>query len=112
MDDDNSLDIPNSWRNGKNKRSLLSELTNSATTTIIEYDELGFQNKITRDSNEFDDLFNHNDFRKENSINELERIEWRQKWDTFISTISNNEQLTRTTELKLLLRSGVPQEYR
>lgn len=117
LDDENSLDIPYSWRNPKNnfrdKKKSLKQLTNSSTTTIVEYDELGFQNKITHENNEFDDLFgNFNDFKKENSLDEQERLEWRKKWDDYISSISNNEQLQRTNELKLLLRSGVPQEYR
>lgn len=95
-----------SWRaNNKKKKENL----------IIEYDELGFQNKLAQDS-EFDELFvtnnNYNTQPDQLIDDELEEKQWKQKWDSFISTISNAERLTRTTELKSLLRSGVPQEYR
>ena len=101
--DENSLDIPTSWKRDQKAKKV---------NIVIEYDELGFQNKQAQDS-EFDDLFNNNTQPQQLSIeDELEEKQIRQRWDLFISTISNNERLTRTTELKLLLRSGIPQEYR
>lgn len=113
LDDDNSLDIPHSWRNSKGKKQNLKGIIDkSSSTTIIEYDELGFQNKITQDNNELDDLFDKDDDIAKKAFDEEEKKEWKAKWDSFISTISNSERLTRTNELKLLLRSGVPQDYR
>lgn len=101
--DENSLDIPMSWRNAKkNKKENL----------IIEYDELGFQNKLVQDS-EFDDLFVRNNNTQQSLEDELEEKQWKQRWDLYISSLSNNDQrLVRGTELKQLLRSGVPSEYR
>ena len=100
--DEHSLDIPSSWRNAKKKKENL----------IIEYDELGFQNKVAPDS-EFDDLFVRNNNTQQSLDDELEEKQWRAKWDLYISTISNNDQrLVRGLELKQLLRSGVPSEYR
>lgn len=99
--DEHSLDIPMSWRNAKKKKENL----------IIEYDELGFQQKVAPDSSEFDELFVRN--QQQSHDDELEEKAWQQRWDLYISTISNNDQrLARGFELKQLLRSGVPSEYR
>ena len=102
--DENSLDIPMSWRRTGNKK-------NKKENMIIEYDELGFQNKLSQDISEFEDLFSNNTSTTQLADLEDEK-QWKERWDNFISSISNSEQLNRTSELKHLLRSGVPQDYR
>lgn len=40
-----------------------------------------------------------------------ELIAWRSKWDNFMVALGSKE-LQRTPELKLLVRTGIPREYR
>lgn len=40
-----------------------------------------------------------------------ELVQWRTKWDNFMVALGNKE-LQRSQELKALVRSGVPHEYR
>lgn len=40
-----------------------------------------------------------------------ELVQWRTKWDNFMVALGNKE-LQRSQELKVLVRSGVPHEYR
>lgn len=98
--EESSLDIPLSWKPGNRPRNW------SVTDSVIQpdYDELGFYIR-NADTQSYDLVL-------EPDKNE---ITWRTKWDAFISNLSNvedNATSFRSAGLKLMLRLGVPQDYR
>ncbi|XP_053212562.1 TBC1 domain family member 2B-like [Panonychus citri] len=116
--DENSLDIPLSWKPGNRKRSD-EHATSSGTD--LDYDELGFSLKQSDCEIEFGDKLSgkseaFNKIKKANDpTNQSEagrqQFEWKYRWDYYIGNLGSNE-LSRNLELKVLLRTGVPQEYR
>ncbi|XP_015794326.2 TBC1 domain family member 2B [Tetranychus urticae] len=114
--DENSLDIPLSWKPGNRKRS--EEHTSSSAD--MDYDELGFSLKQSDCEIEFNDklavkseALNKMKMKNEGSEPAVARqqFEWKYRWDYFIGNLGSNE-LQKSLELKVLLRTGVPQEYR
>ena len=115
--EETSLDIPLSWKPGNKSRN---SGTLSPKNTI--FDELGFyRNK----SSDFESLSNDSElstrdesFKIEEQFNR-EKLEidskamtlWKSKWDSFVGNL-NNHELQRSQELKSMLRTGIPQEYR
>ncbi|XP_054158030.1 TBC1 domain family member 2A-like [Oppia nitens] len=48
---------------------------------------------------------------KDRQLEAKARAVWKSKWDSFVGNL-NNHELQRTQELKAMLRTGIPQEYR
>lgn len=131
--DENSLDIPVSWRPGNKKRSdseSVAKASESIERRVVTYDELGFLSKPPQES-EFEELFGNlsSDVQSieiaeetgqatasavpsslETDERELEM--WKNSWNIFIASLQNTDIQSRSAELKNLLRTGVPQEYR
>ena len=127
--EENSLDIPLSWRQG-NRRSTSSN--DSSTLKNCDCDDMGFYIKSNNQSTDFNDMIsspsisvsassmsyepyaitnkNINTINDEISDNKSNSI-WRSKWDAFVGNL-NNHELTKSQELKSMLRTGIPQEYR
>ncbi|RWS03375.1 TBC1 domain family member 2B-like protein [Dinothrombium tinctorium] len=110
--DESSLDIPLSWHPGNKPRN---EVSNKITENT-EYDDLGFCNR-NDDDDVVEMLVNKADNLriKTEELKDPEMVKsfalWKSKWDTFVGNLGTNE-LQRSLELKTMLRSGVPQEYR
>ncbi|RWS31121.1 TBC1 domain family member 2B-like isoform X1 [Leptotrombidium deliense] len=109
--EESSLDIPLSWHEGNRQRT-----DTVVSTKSVDYDELGFCSK-NDDADVVEMLANKADSLKVKS-EELKDPDmaksfaaWKSKWDVFVGNLGNND-LQRSVELKLMLRSGVPQEYR
>ena len=128
--DENSLDIPVSWRPGNKKRSeSIAKSSESVDRRVVTYDDLGFLTKPSQES-DFEELFGNlaSDFHSIDIAEETAHAEavgqnspeaeardmetWKSNWNTFVASLHNNDIQSRSTELKVLLRTGVPQEYR
>ena len=126
--EENSLDIPLSWRQG-NRRSTSSN--DSSNFKNCDCDDMGFYIKNNQ-STDLNDMIsspsisvsassmsyepytntnkNINTINDEIADNKSNSI-WRSKWDAFVGNL-NNHELTKSQELKSMLRTGIPQEYR
>lgn len=107
--EENSLDIPLSWREGNRSRTA-----SKISSKCYDYDELGFNNRLSDDLDVL--TLRANTLKAKNEeLKDPESLKsfviWKTKWDDFIGNICNHE-LQRNQELKQMLRSGVPQEYR
>ena len=116
--EETSLDIPLSWRPGNKSRN-----SGSLSPKSSVFDELGFYyNK----SSDFESLSNDSDLfaakeetlkseelfiREKREMDSKAKSLWKAKWDSFVGNL-NNHELQKTQELKSMLRTGIPQEYR
>lgn len=144
--DENSLDIPVSWRPGNKRTDSRGSRANksSAGTTnemsVGAYDELGFSIRDPQES-DFEHLFGNLNMEPRTSTSSvssltvksiessaaststetkitpemsaaIQQSTWKSAWNTYIESLRNTDITNRSIELKNLLRSGVPQEYR
>lgn len=109
--EETSLDIPLSWKPGNKSRN-----SSTVSSKNSDFDELGFcYNKRSDLEADASDLFTA----KDNKIDDKEKREldlkakslWKSKWDSFVGNL-NNHEMQRSQELKAMLRTGIPQEYR
>lgn len=136
--EDKSLDIPLSWKEG----NKLNKSRKSSLKCKSVCDELGFYQSTDSNAEAFEALIEsssdsierlqinsfssnlNSDARKKSkqiSDNLLtvytldsaksNETQWRQRWDVFIKEFDNKD-LDKSKEVKNLLRSGIPQEYR
>ncbi|XP_074604411.1 TBC1 domain family member 2B-like [Brevipalpus obovatus] len=112
--EESSLDIPLSWRPGNRKRSDPKEPSSSDG----DYDELGFlikQPDIEPELGENFPSLKSDPIRKQPSLSDPDttryHFEWKVRWETFIANLKSNE-IQPSLDLKCLLRTGIPQEYR
>ena len=116
--EETSLDIPLSWKPGNKSRNSDSVISKSNL-----YDDLGFYyNKssdfesdlelfvVKDESNKSEEQLN----KEKHLIREMEskaKSLWKSKWDSFVGNL-NNHEFQKSQELKSMLRTGIPQEYR
>lgn len=97
--EESSLDIPLSWKPGNRPRN---GWTPGDAVLVPEFDELGFYHQ-------------HDQVVSYDVVLELDKseISWRSRWDHFMSDSNNQSELCiGNVDLKLMIRSGVPQDYR
>ncbi|XP_067118397.1 TBC1 domain family member 2B-like isoform X2 [Centruroides vittatus] len=79
-----------------------------------DYDDLGFNWKWGKEEDLLASKAENLKKRSEDITNKMkdsEIVSWRVKWDNFMANV-NTKDLPRSLELKMLIRSGIPQEYR
>lgn len=139
--DDISLNVPLSWQKGNRGRDSAPTLIAAAKFSQQDYDDLGFSNRdkyertgscngsIDQDEQEREDLEAEEAGKKranlstgqitsdvkEEAAGQQQRVtarqSWKSRWDNYVATLGSGE-LQRSQELKYLLRSGIPREYR
>jgi TBC1 domain family member 2B len=102
--EESSIDIPLSWKAGNRKLKDSNNLEG-------DYDVLGFVIKSNSLSDEIEDEVKNS--AQEDTENEYSKYyrTWQSRWNTFIVQWNINE-FQKSHDLKIILRSGVPQEYR
>ena len=105
--EETSLDIPLSWRPGNKSRN-----SNSVSPKNDDSDELGFYYHKRSDlDSDSSDLFAAKDMEEKPEMDSKTKSLWKAKWDSFVGNL-NNHEMQRSQELKAMLRTGIPQEYR
>ena len=94
--DDCSLDIPLSWKRG-NRSRMASSISDRS---VADYDDLGFNNRVKV-------RYSSGDSTEDTKVN----LAWKSRWDTYFAAVGGHG-IRANEELKELLRTGVPQEYR
>lgn len=135
--DDISLNIPLSWQKGNRSRNDQPSIIAGSKFNHQEYDDLGFSSIMRGKSGschgpgqENDDAAVDEADIMQQELSERSRViaagaasssgqpvlnarqSWKSRWDSYVGSLANNSDLVRSQELKFLLRSGIPREYR
>ena len=139
--EDISLNVPLSWQKGNRSRNEAPSIIAAAKFNHQEYDDLGFchrnvnaRKSFNGSANETDDGPDEADLIQEELAKRTKEIAgeaaaaeaqvsapaagaavkqtWKSRWDSYVGCLAGSAELQRSQELKLLLRSGIPREYR
>ena len=125
--EDISVDIPLSWKRGNRSRNE-DPTVNLASRVSTNYDDLGFSSKARNSSVvEVDDPPPNNLLKSLSILSGggsdieancdtkaagiIQQSNWKSRWDAYVGALGSSQELNRQ-DLKPLLRSGIPREYR
>lgn len=95
-------------------QTLPSSFYTSTWAQGKDYDDLGFNWKWGKEDDLLRSKAENLKKRSEDITNKMKDsdvVSWRVKWDNFMANV-NIKDVQRSLELKMLIRSGIPQEYR